>query len=271
MKKIVLVWFLAVLTALLSAVYQRVTGPTYPVKLKENVSGHILSGKLPRSGSSSAPQEIKLQIQSADSSLTVFLQYRKYRYEKKWEQIQLVRTEDGFFTGQLPPMPPAGKLEYTIFIEKNGQKIYSQKNSIIIRFKGDVPAGYLIPHIIFIFLFMIISNGLAFKVLLLKELDFKYIHITLLFIILGGLVFGPIVQKFAFGEFWTGVPFGYDLTDNKVLIAFIFWLWAFFKRKSENAKLWALTAALSTLIIFLIPHSVLGSELNFETMEVIQR
>ncbi|MCK5077181.1 MAG: hypothetical protein KAR38_12435, partial [Calditrichia bacterium] len=83
MKKIVLVWFLAVLTALLSAVYQRVTGPTYPVKLKENVSGHILSGKLPRSGSSSAPQEIKLQIQSADSSLTVFLQYRKYRYEKK--------------------------------------------------------------------------------------------------------------------------------------------------------------------------------------------
>lgn len=29
---------------------------------------------------------------------------------------------------------------------------------------------------------------------------------------LGGMILGPIVQKYAFGEYWTGFPFGGDLT-----------------------------------------------------------
>jgi hypothetical protein len=38
------------------------------------------------------------------------------------------------------------------------------------------------------------------------------------------MILGPVVQKFAFGEYWTGFPFGTDLTDNKTLIAFIGWI-----------------------------------------------
>jgi hypothetical protein len=37
------------------------------------------------------------------------------------------------------------------------------------------------------------------------------------------MILGPVVQYYAFGEFWTGVPFGWDLTDNKTLVAVIFW------------------------------------------------
>lgn len=75
---------------------------------------------------------------------------------------------------------------------------------------------------------------------------------------------GPITQKFAFGEYWTGVPFGFDLTDNKTLIAFIAWivaLWSIYK--SKNPGRWILAAAVITLLVFLIPHSVLGSEIDY--------
>ncbi len=40
----------------------------------------------------------------------------------------------------------------------------------------------------------------------------------------GGLILGPVVQKHAFGAFWTGIPFGYDLTDNKTLLMWMVWL-----------------------------------------------
>ena len=44
------------------------------------------------------------------------------------------------------------------------------------------------------------------------------------FLVFGGFVLGPAVQKQAFGEWWSGVPYGWDLTDNKTLLAFLAWL-----------------------------------------------
>jgi len=86
---------------------------------------------------------------------------------------------------------------------------------------------------------------------------------TLGIVFIGGLILGPIVQKYAFGDLWTGFPFGFDLTDNKVLIAVIFWLAAFFLKK--KSKWWVGLAAVVMIIIYLIPHSVLGSELDYES------
>jgi len=81
------------------------------------------------------------------------------------------------------------------------------------------------------------------------------------------MIFGPIVQKYAFDAYWTGVPFGFDLTDNKTLIAFIAWIVAsVMVFKSKKPAYWVLGAAVVTLIVFLIPHSVLGSELDYSKM-----
>ena len=96
----------------------------------------------------------------------------------------------------------------------------------------------------------------------------KLMFVTLSLLLLGGFLFGPIVQKYAFGEFWTGVPFGYDLTDNKTLIALVGWIIAavmFLKKKNE--KFWITFAAVLMLVIFLIPHSILGSELDYKKLD----
>jgi hypothetical protein len=96
-----------------------------------------------------------------------------------------------------------------------------------------------------------------------------YSILTLGLLIIGGLILGPMVQKYAFGELWTGIPFGWDLTDNKTLIGFIFWFIAVWKIRKEDKYLWVIIAAIVLLAIYSIPHSMFGSELNYETGKVV--
>jgi hypothetical protein len=92
---------------------------------------------------------------------------------------------------------------------------------------------------------------------------------TLISLLIGGLILGPIVQKLAFGEFWTGWPFGHDLTDNKTLVSFILWLIAVLRlRKHPEEKGWVLTAAVVLILVYLVPHSMFGSELDYASGEV---
>jgi len=85
------------------------------------------------------------------------------------------------------------------------------------------------------FLAMLLSTLSGLMALLKHPLYKKYSVLTLVSLGVGGMILGPVVQRFAFGEFWTGVPIGWDLTDNKTLIAFIFWIIAVLvNRKRRN-------------------------------------
>jgi cytochrome bd-type quinol oxidase subunit 2 len=144
--------------------------------------------------------------------------------------------------------------------------------NVVIRFKGDVPIFILIPHIIAMFGAMLLSTrtGLEF---FKKEPELKKLtYWTIGFLFIGGFILGPLVQEYAFGALWTGFPFGHDLTDNKTLIAMLGWLGALFMyRKSREPKRWALFAALLLLIVYMIPHSLLGSELDYSKQETIEK
>jgi hypothetical protein len=79
-------------------------------------------------------------------------------------------------------------------------------------------------------------------------------------------VFGPLVQKAAFGKYWTGVPLGHDLTDNKMLVAVLAWASALTASIAgwESAPVIRLAASGISLVAFLIPHSLFGSELRYD-------
>jgi hypothetical protein len=102
-----------------------------------------------------------------------------------------------------------------------------------------------------------------------KEPKYKnLIAWTLGALVLGGFIFGPLVQKYAFDEYWAGFPFGYDLTDNKTLIALIAWLApAYYVFRNRKVKYSPLIAAIVMIGVFLIPHSVLGSELDYDKLD----
>jgi FtsH-binding integral membrane protein len=135
--------------------------------------------------------------------------------------------------------------------------------SIVARFKGKVPAFFLIIHIIFMVFGFIYALRTGMEALRKDGKYQKLVLITFVIAGIGGMILGPIVQKYAFGDFWTGFPFGIDLTDNKTLIAFIFWLFAFFMRK--RSRWWVVLAAAVMIVVYLIPHSALGSELDYES------
>ena len=76
------------------------------------------------------------------------------------------------------------------------------------------------------------------------------------------------MQKYSFGAYWTGWAFGGDLTDNKTIVAFIVWMIAAWQIAKDKAKrTWAIIASAVLLAVYLIPHSLLGSELDYRKME----
>jgi hypothetical protein len=123
----------------------------------------------------------------------------------------------------------------------------------------------MIPHILVMFLAMLWSNRAGLEALRPGGRLARLTSWSLGLMVLGGLVFGPAVQRYAFGQFWTGFPLGYDLTDNKTLIACLAWLAAAvaLRRAGSAGRWWVLGAALVTLVIFMVPHSLLGSELDY--------
>jgi hypothetical protein len=284
MKKFIL-WLLAFLITIAAAYYQRKTGPTYPKSVNVNINGSSYILKLVRSMDLKEKHEVKLNI--SDTTIEAKLHYRRFPTNDEFTasefryKVYPVRsflmnrifgiTEERGFFAEVPPQPPAGKLEYYIEINSmSGEKYILEESPVVLRFKGDVPVYILIPHIILMFLAMFFST-LSGLLGIGKYPSFRrYSRWTLILLVAGGIILGPLVQKFAFGEFWTGIPLGWDLTDNKTLIAFIFWLIAVLVNRKKERPFYVIMAAIVLLLVFSIPHSLIGSELDYESGKVIQ-
>ncbi len=257
---------LALKITLSSAAYQRRTGPTYPIEGDILINGSAVDFELLRSHGGDGDQPVK--IVAPDTAVNAVLVFRRFKTNDEFSRIPMQRDADSLIAF-LPHQPPAGKLEYHVEIHKDQNTVnIPQKENAVTRFKGAVPGWALAPHIFFIFFAMLISTRTGLQALR-KQASVRALSIvTILFLILGGFIFGPIVQKFAFGDYWTGFPFGTDLTDNKTLIALIAWILALVMiLKNKKPRLAALGAALVMLIIFMIPHSMHGSELDYSEVD----
>ncbi len=257
-----LVWLLAFIITAASAVYQRRTGPTYELRGAVEIGGVRTAFELPRSAETSADCEIGVAV--AAPEVTGRILYRRFKTADQWIEAPMVRQGDRL-AGHLPKQPPAGKLDYRVVLNDGGRDVsLTGEAPVVIRFKGHVPLGVLLAHIIVMFAAMLVSTraGLAALDKTDRPRVFAFWTIVLLFV--GGFVLGPLVQKFAFGTWWSGVPLGWDLTDNKTLIAMVIWIVAMVAgRKGRGARPWILAAAVLMLVVFLIPHSLMGSELKY--------
>ena len=271
MKKFIL-WSLALIITLAAAVYQRHTGPTYPKELKVNLNNKEYDLKLVRSLALDEKPEVKLEI--ADPSIKARLFFKRYKSTEEYQVVDFsYRSEaksEGFFA-VVPQQPAAGKLQYYFEItDSKGTTSYLKEAPVVIRFKGGVPAFILIPHILFMFLAMLFSTLAGLMSVIKYPLYKQYSVYTLVLFIAGGLVLGPIVQLYAFGDLWTGIPFGWDLTDNKTLIALIFWVLAVLMNRKKERPFYTALAAIILLLVYSIPHSMFGSELDLTSGHVTQ-
>jgi hypothetical protein len=258
-------WFLAVIITLGSAVYQRMTGPTYPLRGKAVVAGIEVKFKLPRSAETVGDAEVRIP---APAPLQGYLDYKRFKTEDAWTRVVLAR-EGGDLVGLLPKQPAAGKLLYTINLTGGYLATpVTGDDPVILRFKDPVPAWIIIPHVLVMFAGMLLSTAAGLAALDKKRNPRRFVIWAVSLLFVGGFVLGPLVQRFAFGVAWAGFPVGFDLTDNKTLIAFLFWVAAFIAgRKGKPARPFVLAASLVTVLVYLIPHSVLGSEFDYSKMK----
>lgn len=257
-----LLWILAVLITLAAAVYQRMTGPTYAYRGKATVGDTAIKFKLPRSAEIIKDCEVSVKI--TDPNVKGRIKYERYKTEDPWTEIPMERKDDKL-VAYLPKQPMAGKLAYSVLLVKDEKEVsLTGADPIIIRFKGAVPMFVLLPHVIIMFLAMLFSTRAGLAALDRKSNPRKFALWAAALLFIGGFVLGPLVQHFGFGPYWTGFPIGFDLTDNKTLIAMIGWIIALVAgRKGKPARGWVLAAAILLLAVYSIPHSLLGSELDY--------
>lgn len=255
---------LAIVITMIAVIYQRATGPTYPKKIDIGFEKETQTRvKLPRShgGETGAPVEIP-KIKGLTGARVIF---KRYPTKDEWKTVAL-EDKGNRFVMTLPNQPPAGKLTYVLELDIDGkvQKFNSKEDPIYIRYKGEVPTYILAPHVFFMFFSMLLS-ALAFFEACFKTESYKAVgRMTLGCLMFGGMFLGPIVQKFAFGVYWAGFPYDWDLTDNKLLIGVIAWTLGVVLT-IKNKRRWPTIAAAMVLIaIYCIPHSMQGSEFNYE-------
>jgi hypothetical protein len=194
------------------------------------------------------------------------VKYKRFKSDDEWNVSPMERKEDRLEFG-LPSQPPAGKIIYFVTLKKGDNAIsLTGEKPVILRYRGDVPAFILLAHVLVIFLAMLFSTRSGLEALDSKGNPRKLMIWTIWLFFTGGFILGPIMQKYAFGVYWAGFPLGTDLTDNKTLLAMLMWIWAWVKNLGgKNRRGWIVFASAFMLLVYLIPHSLFGSELDFRS------
>jgi len=278
--KSIILWTITIIITISTMVYQRITGPTHPKRVQVELAGEEYKFSLLRSNEIGSPCNIDIPAEDKGANATIY--YRLYKSGNDWtiENMARVKSNKKAFFGKgdeievfrsvLPEQPSAGKVEYFIILDKNGQTVDILKEEpVVVRFKGFVPRYILIPHILFMIISLFVGLRAGIEAIAGGEKTLKFTRITLFVLAIGGLILGPIVQLYAFGDLWTGWPFGGDWTDNKTIFAWLFWLLAYFMlKRNPKTRIWPIIAVFVLFAMYMIPHSMGGSELNAETGKI---
>ncbi len=273
MKRLFLLWFATFIITVSFLVYQKMSGPTYPVRYNVEVGGETLKGKFLRSGD--IHEDLELAINTTNENVQADLVWQRFPIKDGWTRVAFIR-DGGQLKAYLPKQGMAGKIEYRVEINNGSDKVViPPEEAAVARFKGTVPNLVLVVHVICMILGMFFSNAAGFDALtgshqlkILSRLSFG-------FLLVGGTILGPIVQKYAFDAYWTGWPLGTDWTDNKLAVGALVWLIAMiatWKSTPENkAGRWLTVLAMVVIfVVYGIPHSIHGSTLDYESGEHIQ-
>lgn len=273
-------WFLAAVGTIACFVFQNRTGPTYPLEGRFDTPRGTVAYKFIRS------EEIgtTLPILFADpvpAGFTGKVRYRRFKSNDTWSEVTM---QPGVFRvsrrgsveevrgvgATLPSLKErAGKYEYLVFADSgSGSRSVTGDHAIYARYKAPVPHAVLLVHIVVVFSSMTLALRAGLEAL--RGGDTKLlVWAAAGSLLAGAFVMGPIVQKYAFGVFWSGVPFGWDWTDNKVIVELAAWLLAaglaMTRANPRTVRAAVIFATVVTLAVYFIPHSIFGSEYDYTT------
>jgi hypothetical protein len=274
----VALWALAFLLMLGAGVYQRLTGPTHPLRGSFTAGGVAVGYKLSRAAWTD--ERARVTVPNGPGVEGGVVIWRRYPTDDEWSETPMERDGEEW-VARLPTQPAAGKIEYFVRLAVDGRDVRlpdAERGQAVLRYRDRVPLAVLVPHIFLMFFGVLFAwraglGALVHPVRLRRLAVWAFGLFTV-----GGMVLGPLVQWYAFGEWWTGVPFGWDLTDNKTLVMWLAWFVAVLllrpagetgeeRRARPLGRAVVLVAAVVTVAVYLIPHSAAGSELDYGAVE----
>lgn len=107
-SKSILLWTFSIILTISITVYQRITGPTYPVSGKVELSGSDIKYEFFRSHSGTGDGPVYVPV-PANKKIKGYFTYRRYKSYDKWDTIRIKRNNDTLFAS-VPHQPPAGKM-----------------------------------------------------------------------------------------------------------------------------------------------------------------
>jgi hypothetical protein len=276
--KSIVLWLAAAALTVACFVFQNRTGPTYPLEGTAETARGPVRFKLLRSEEIGTPLQLMLR-DPVPPGVAGQVRWRRYKSHDDWRTTAMKagtfrftrrgNAEEVHGVGaSLPSLPErAGKYEFYVDLDDGaGFRSITGERPIYARYKAAVPGFVLFPHILLVFLSMTLAVRTALAALTGGEVR-RLLPATIGSLLLGAFLLGPLVQRYAFGVWWSGFPFGYDWTDNKVVVELAAWLLAgavlLRSRDPKRVRAAVVLALLVTLAVYFIPHSIFGSEYDY--------
>jgi len=259
----IFLWVFAIVLTVVVAIYQRRTGPTYPISVKEDFAGAPVTGSLQRSYDGKDGAKVTLKV--ADPNVTGQVLWRLYPTNDEWQTLPMTQSADSLDV-ELPHLPAAGKLEYRVLLSAGQASVALPKtHPAVLRYRGAVPAPVLIGHVVTIFLGLLYGLRIGLAGIFGEAKPWRLGLHLMITSVMGGFLLGPLMQQYAFGALWTGWPVGEDLTDTKTLLTVVVWglAWWLAIKKPSFGRIAAVISLALMLGVYLIPHSVRGSEIDW--------
>ncbi|HCV15901.1 MAG TPA: hypothetical protein DF637_06180, partial [Rikenellaceae bacterium] len=182
-----LFWFAAIVITLSAVVYQRVTGPTNPKRVSFEFDGTSYKSKLTRSLETTVTLDeakgdyltlnktstMKIKVSPSNENFEIDVMYRIYPGNDTLKAAEVVKESDGYIV-IFPSQPPAGKIEYKVSIYDSANSKVLFDDTVRMRFKSPVPAYVLIPHILLMFIGMLLSNYTGIIAFVNREKALRY-------------------------------------------------------------------------------------------------
>jgi hypothetical protein len=145
--------------------------------------------------------------------------------------------EPNEYSADLPGQTPGTKISYFISVADRDEHLTQQPKYApyrtydfnVLPYRGEATPGLLYTHVIFIVgaIFFVVASAL-YSVKYLRtgngfNRSLQTAGIATGMIFIGGFPLGFIIAYQVFGTPWTGIPFGWDITDNKTLVIFLYW------------------------------------------------
>lgn len=261
-----ILWIISLLLTVAIVYYQSATGPGKPVKVEKEFENQRFSFKLPCASDKADDEIIAIEVPvgSLTNTFTGIIKYKSLNSNDFWVSDTMHWEEGRRIVAIIPHQQPSEKIMYELYFLKENNLVKMTEYPVVLTFRGKVPGYIFLPYLLLIFLGILFSTRTGFEALFDGTKTYRYSFLTLVLLFIGGGILGVFVQKYAFNTYWIGWPFGHDLSNTKIFVSLVFWFVTFFKlARDKNKKWWPVIAAVMLLLVFLIPHSILGSEIDY--------